>query len=218
MVTEDKSKLEGEAIHRAREDRKKLGGRSAEEIRVLREDAASIASICADCFTPLAPDASVTIVGRFVEHIPAHEEPNTILQFFPARDVHLPVPICLNCWLVALADPSLQFHLRRVRQDGHVNCASPARSSWSEFRRLRCENCRRPMRVETRQFRRLTLHERCCCAECLHKAKLKRANERRRVRHEARPCLACGTLFIPSQSTAKTCSNACRQRLFRQRQ
>jgi hypothetical protein len=62
------------------------------------------------------------------------------------------------------------------------------------------------------------LTKRCCCAACLHKAKLKLANERRRVLHEERSCVVCEKLFVPAQSMAKTCCNTCRQKLFRQRQ
>ena len=208
---------QGEAVRRAREERKRLRGRSAEEIEKLRLEAANTASICADCFAPLAPDASVTLVGRFVVHIPWSKEPNIALGFSRARDIHLTVPICLCCWLADLVDPSRQIHLRGWRQDGHLNRASPKAMEGWEVRRLRCGYCERPMRVDTPQFRRLRVRARYCCVDCLHKAKNKQANARRRVRHKERACIVCGRLFIPTQSTAKTCSNNCRQRLFRQR-
>ena len=86
-----------------------------------------------------------------------------------------------------------------------------------EVWRHRCEGCGRPMRVVTRQFHRLPLREHCCCADCLHKVTLRRANERRRVRHYEMACEVCGEMFVPKQSTAKTCSNRCRQKLHRER-
>jgi hypothetical protein len=220
MATDDQIRdwqRQGNAIHRVREDRKRLRGRSAEEIETLRSEAARFASVCADCFAPLAPMASITLVGRFIEHIPAHESPNTLRRFFPARDIHLTVPICLTCWLVALADPARRFLLRGWRQDGHLNRASPEQMEGWEVRRLRCGFCERPMRVDTERFRRLRLRDRYCCLDCLRKAKNKQANDRRRVRHDARPSVVCGRPFIPKQTTAKTCGNTCRQRLHRQR-
>ena len=43
------------------------------------------------------------------------------------------------------------------------------------------------------------------------------ARARRRVRHEQIDCAVCGELFTPKRNDAVTCSNRCRQRLFRQR-
>jgi hypothetical protein len=217
MATQDQIRewrQEGEAVRCARDDQRVCGERSPDEIKALRSEAAQTASCCADCFAPLSPEASVTLVHRFVEHIPGRYPALGIS--LPPRDVYLTAPICLHCWLISLADQPLSNHLQGVRQDDHLDRASPMDEGW-EVRRLRCEGCTRPLRVETREFRRLPLPKRCCCADCLYKAKLKRANERRRVRHTERPCLACGKLFIPTQSTAKTCSATCRQRLFRQR-
>jgi hypothetical protein len=42
------------------------GGRAADEVRRLREAAAKSAGVCADCFQPLALDASVTLTSRFI--------------------------------------------------------------------------------------------------------------------------------------------------------
>jgi hypothetical protein len=61
------------------------------------------------------------------------------------------------------------------------------------------------------------LWARCCCGDCLQRAVRARNNRRRRVRHESMACVVCGTMFVPNQSTARTCGNVCRQRLFRQR-
>jgi hypothetical protein len=43
----------------------------------------------------------------------------------------------------------------------------------------------------------------------------KRNAERRRVVHQLRPCVACDEPFMPTRDDAITCSNRCRQRLFR---
>lgn len=182
----------------------------------MRKAAAETAAVCADCFRPLAPDASVTLTSRFIEHLPART--GGLGHYIAARDVRQRVPICLHCWLDEIVHASNSFHLRGFRQDGPIDRAGPAPFLFgNELRRLRCEWCERPIRIESRKHSRLSLRNRCCCAECLHKVELKRANERRRVRHDERPCEVCGTMFVPTQSTAKTCSNTCRQRLFRHR-
>ena len=204
----------GEAVRSARVDRGRFRGRSSEEIKALRKAAAETASICADCFEPLPPYASVTRVNRFFEHIPAGV--HCLGLIIKAHDRYLPVPICLGCWLSDIAQPSFCF--RGGSQDGHLDWASPtAGLDGYEFRRLRCEGCARPLRVLTRRYRRLPLRLRCCCFACQHKAVLRKANERRRVRHDPQACVECGKMFTPAQSTARTCSNTCRQRQFRQR-
>jgi hypothetical protein len=74
------------------------------------------------------------------------------------------------------------------------------------------------MRIVLRRWKPTPLRCRCCCADCLHKAQLQRANERRRVRHAPIKCAVCRKSFVPSKSTARTCSNRCRQALFRRTQ
>ena len=208
----------GEAVNRAREERrKKNGDRSADEIKRLRKLASETATVCADCFRPLAPDASVTLTVRFVEHFPGGFGP---LHYLKPRDRFLSVPVCLHCWLIDIADDFSYSHMRGIRQDDPVDRAGPIAARWqhtNELRRLRCEWCGRPMRVESRRYPRLALRFRCC-SNCLHKATLRRNNIRRRVHHEPRACVVCGEMFIPTQSTQKTCgNNTCRQQLFRQR-
>jgi hypothetical protein len=56
-------------------------------VRDLREQAARSATVCADCFQPLAPDASVTM------------EPRPVLTNRGTKWWRR-VPICLRCWLV----------------------------------------------------------------------------------------------------------------------
>ena len=200
----------GEDVRKVREDRQDHGRRSAEEVKQLREAAAETAAVCADCFTPLVRGASITQVGRWTHHTPASY---TAFSSIPAADHYLDVPICLPCWLVSISTPWSGV-LRGVPLRGR-----DADPFWfdKEVQRHRCEGCGRPMRVVARLYRRLTLRERCCCAQCLHKATLRRANQRRRVRHHEMACEVCGTMFVPRQSTARTCSNRCRQKLHRQR-
>jgi hypothetical protein len=203
----------GEEVRKAREDRDDHGGggRSAEEVKRLREAAAETAVVCADCFQPLAPGASITQVRRWTHHTPAsYPAPGIHIR---ASDHYLDVPICLPCWLVSISTPWWGV-LRGMPLRGRD--ADPFGFD-KEVWRHRCEGCGRPMRVVTRQFHRLPLREHCCCADCLHKVTLRRANERRRVRHYEIACTVCGTMFVPTQSTAKTCSNRCRQKLHRRR-
>jgi hypothetical protein len=190
-----------------------------DETKRLREIAAKSAAVCADCFTPLTPEASVTIVQRVIGQgrpvprrgtIPLSRNP-------PPIDLWIDVPVCLHCWLLDLG----LYHIsaRGVRSDRPLDVASPF-TGWDSYRslkRLRCEGCKRPMRVVRQHHHssRLPLRERCCCADCFHKATLRKANERRRVRHREMACEMCGKMFVPKQSTAKTCSNTCRQRLYR---
>ena len=117
------------------------GGRAADEVRRLREAAAKSATVCADCFAPLAPDASVTLTSRFIEHIPAHYHP-VVGVYIKARDIFLPVPICLPCWLIAIVerDQWLCRHLRGVRQNQPLDRAGPLsdEARWKEaIRRFR---------------------------------------------------------------------------------
>jgi hypothetical protein len=211
-------KQAGEEVRRGRDDREDHGGRTAEEVKRLREAAAETAAVCADCFTALAPEASVTLVGRWSHHTPASY--SGIGTHIPAHDHWLDVPICLSCWLQDIATP-WWGNMRGLSLRGR-DWEGPVSVPTRELRRHRCEGCSRPMRIEVPESRRwssrgLSLRERCCCAQCLRQATLRRANERRRVRHAEMACAACGEMFIPTQSTAKTCSNRCRQKLHRER-
>jgi len=142
---------------------------------------------------PLAPDASVTMDKR-----PVLTDRGTKRW--------RRVPICLRCWL--------------------VNMTPSRRKSWIDDRtwfaksvkRCRCEACGRPLRVYRGLYRRDLYHtERVCCDDCRRSMLNARARARRRVRHEQIDCAVCGELFTPKRNDAVTCSNRCRQRLFRQR-
>jgi predicted nucleic acid-binding Zn ribbon protein len=181
-------KAAGADVRRVREDRDDYGARTPDEVRALREQAARSATVCADCFQPLAPDASVTIEGRPV---------------LTGRGTKWwqRVPICLRCWL--------------------VNMTPSRRKSWisdqswfaKSLERCRCEACGRPLRVCATRYRT----QRVCCDDCRRSMLNARARARRRVRHEQIDCAVCGEPFTPKRNDALTCSNRCRQRLFRQR-
>jgi hypothetical protein len=183
----------GADVRHDRRDRRRGG--DYDKVSALRATAATTAAICAECFEPLSPTASVTMVGQ------------TCID----PDRYARMPICLRCWLVNIATRPSDVDAWRFS----AHDARPASALRYAIRRIRCETCGRPMRVEWR-FRRLLMAERCCCTECFRKLRLRRANDRRRVRHVEIACEACGKMFVPTKSTAKTCSNACRQRLFRQ--
>jgi hypothetical protein len=54
-----------------------------DELKRLRLAAHESAAVCADCFAPLAPTASVTMKERFVEHIPHRYD--SLGHHIPAR-------------------------------------------------------------------------------------------------------------------------------------
>jgi hypothetical protein len=56
------------------------------------------------------------------------------------------------------------------------------------------------------------------CGKCAHDAELEERRELRRQARADRPCQGCGRLFTGSRSDSRYCSNACRQRAYRQRQ
>ncbi len=98
------------AIRTKRQDRDDLRGRSPEQGRELREQAAQLTAVCADCFAPLTATASVTMVERRVL-IPAEVDastrfPNVLAALGGPRkpdhpagyyESQLRVPVCLLC-------------------------------------------------------------------------------------------------------------------------
>jgi hypothetical protein len=54
-----------------------------------------------------------------------------------------------------------------------------------------------------------------CSHSCNKAARLKRRKDACALSRKERPCAACGQQFVPTRSDAKTCSNKCRQALFR---
>jgi predicted nucleic acid-binding Zn ribbon protein len=57
-----------------------------------------------------------------------------------------------------------------------------------------------------------------CSSACNRRAILNMAKAKRQSAREERTCPVCGTVFMPPRDDAVTCSNRCRQALFRQRQ
>src|SRR6516164_10760298 len=57
-----------------------------------------------------------------------------------------------------------------------------------------------------------------CSAECNRRAILDKAKAARHAARQPKLCAACKKQFMPQRSDATTCSNACRQALFRAKQ
>jgi hypothetical protein len=209
-------KAAGREVRQRRETREDYPDRPADEVKRLREEAAESAARCADCFTPLTPQQSVTLVTRAVEHV---EGRYFIGIRVPEHDRRAAMPICLTCWLTEIAaPPSWLAGFRHRNPRAHaIDHPEPVRPFDHVVQRLRCEGCGRLMRVTTKSGGRLPARARCCCAACLRTATRRRNNERRRVRHQPMRCVVCRAEFVPTQSTAKTCSNKCRQALHRRR-
>jgi predicted nucleic acid-binding Zn ribbon protein len=71
------------------------------------------------------------------------------------------------------------------------------------------------MQIARRVYATRYRTQRVCCDDC--RRSMLNARARARVRHEQIDCAVCGELFTPKRNDAVTCSNRCRQRLFRQR-
>jgi hypothetical protein len=57
-----------------------------------------------------------------------------------------------------------------------------------------------------------------CSEQCRRALISQRAKAARAAKRKERPCEACGRLFVPTRSDAKTCSNRCRQAAHRKRE
>ena len=180
------------------------------DIRRRRQDQS--ATFCADCFQPIAPGASVTVVGRSV-FVPAST--CQIFGYAPAHDRWLTVPICLTCWLINVADGAEDW----VRGFPHLDRHAWEQYSLEGIERFRCKGCGRPMRVyrPIRWQRQLHDTERVCCDDCRRAMINTRARERRRVSHTAIKCEVCRKSFVPTRSDAHFCSNRCCQQRHRRR-
>jgi hypothetical protein len=189
MDRDDRDRLigAGRSVRLDRERRDYFGNRTADEVCELRRQAARSGNVCADCFEPLAPTASVTMVGR----VSFQDD---------ARDVWLRVPICLCCWLV------------RVRSDAEWRW-NHSGQHWRESRKVagivrrRCLGCDRPMRIDESP----RLVDQVCSENCERKMRNERNRVRRRVDHRPVFCAECGEPFVPKRADAVTCSNRCRQ-------
>jgi hypothetical protein len=111
----------GRRVHRARDDRDDTATSRLRTSSACARPPQKTAAVCADCFTPLAPTASVTLTSRWSHHTPAsyHQYVGSI----PAHDHWLDVPICLSCWLVDLSRP--QWPIRGLPQRGREDDPLP---------------------------------------------------------------------------------------------
>ena len=102
----------------------------------------------------------------------------------------------------------------------------PAVQSWCEacaaaFTKKRwhpeqpCRHCGRPIIFDA--GRRIPLHATCNDA-CRYAIRLAQARARRVRRRQQVSCAVCGKPFLPKRAGALTCSPACRQQAYRQRQ
>jgi len=78
-----------------------------------------------------------------------------------------------------------------------------------------CEICARTMYFDG-YHRFHTRRPLTCSFQCNYRRKLKRQLERKRVEHEPIKCARCGDTFTPRRADAVTCSNRCRQALYRE--
>jgi hypothetical protein len=125
----------------------------------------------------------------------------------------LRVPICLTCWLIDL-QRNMQRRAAVMRQlIGHGDRHEQEQFDIEQIARRRCLSCGRPLRL----YRPMYLNELVCCTECERKARNERNRVRRHVKHQPMRCLVCRNSFVPTRTDAQTCSNTCRQKLFRQR-
>jgi hypothetical protein len=182
-----------------------FAGRTPSEVCTLREQAAKSATVCADCFQPLSASASVTMVERFVEAVPADPDWER-----PAYDRYLIVPICLSCWLI-----NVQRFGSKFGDDQHENELLHCEG---KIKRARCLGCARPLRLYHKHYRHLPRSKQICCSDCARKMRNESNRLRRRVEHAKVKCVVCREAFVPKRSDARTCGNRCRQQLHRRRQ
>ncbi len=85
---------------------------------------------------------------------------------------------------------------------GPMNFVSPVR-------RITCEGCGSTFytTVPTKKY----CNERCCCLGFWRRKREKRLEKRKDM-----VCKTCGKAFTPKRSDAVYCSNACRQKAYRQ--
>ena len=80
-----------------------------------------------------------------------------------------------------------------------------------------CAICGRPMAFHFRTIR-LRRQPQTCSYQCSYRHKLNRQLERKRAERATVACIVCGERFTQQRRDAQTCSNRCRQKLFRQQQ
>ena len=78
-------------------------------------------------------------------------------------------------------------------------------------RRIQCEHCRKIIYTQTRN------RKYCSFQTCGHKMLNLRKSIRKRIERGTYTCPCCGEQFLPIRADARYCSNACRQKDYRQR-
>ena len=78
-------------------------------------------------------------------------------------------------------------------------------------RRIQCEYCRKVIYTQTRN------RKYCSFQTCGHKMLNLRKSLKKRVERGKYTCACCGEQFLPIRADARYCSNACRQKDYRQR-
>jgi predicted nucleic acid-binding Zn ribbon protein len=91
-----------------------------------------------------------------------------------------------------------------------LSCSEPA----DRYEQHPCETCARVMHFDIagacHARRPLT-----CSYQCNYRRKLKHQRDRNRVEHATIACIVCGEMFTQARRDAQTCSNRCRQALYR---
>ena len=78
-------------------------------------------------------------------------------------------------------------------------------------RRIQCEYCRKVIYTQTRN------RKYCSFQTCSHKMLNLRKSLKKRAERGTYTCACCGEQFLPIRADARYCSNACRQKDYRQR-
>ena len=78
-------------------------------------------------------------------------------------------------------------------------------------RRIQCEYCHKVIYTQTRN------RKYCNFQTCGHKMQNLRKRLKKRVERGKYTCACCGEQFLPIRADARYCSNACRQKDYRQR-
>jgi hypothetical protein len=149
--------------------------------------AAAAGDVCVCCFRLMPPGASVTMVRRQLR------QPGRPSPFGRVPDGHasVAVPVCLDCTL----SDDIEQRTQRLR---------------------RCKGCGRVMRHFPSADGGLLRFPRVCSWACAYMVKLACSKVVRRVERFTEICDGCGERFVPKRSDARTCSNRCRQRVFRE--
>jgi hypothetical protein len=145
--------------------------------------------VCVECGGRIAPGAPVAIVHGWDATRIEGWNPKTSPQHWPFTHKRTDHWVCLDC---AGSKHSFESSVADV---GH------------------CENCGR----EIRHWDFSHPLPSACCRTCAYRAKLARQKLARRVQHESSICINCGRSFTPKRADAMTCSNRCRQRVYRSR-